>query len=310
MIKLKYLSFFLIIILGALVIVFVHHTRLLKLPAEKLDKLYNQSLILEHLLSGEYDNSTIYLTGDTIIKSGEQLVIKYSKIDLNNHSLIFREGSKGEIRNSIILNANEEYWDGYVSRHPEEMENIMQSEKGWGIKPSAGLGIETDNFILDNSVIKNSYGHGIYFYYAKNPKITNCLFINNAWSALRSEGSWGIYFVNNTLKGNAWQNPNRVGFAQIDINAGGNITFSRNKIFSISVNEGAVCFYGQKGMLIEGNEFDDIILLDNCNNCAIKNNKAQKLSLYGGKNITKEDNNIEKIFESNNSGPEAWNQEV
>ncbi len=260
--------------------------------------------ILETLLPGVYENMTIELLGNTIINSGEQLIILNSRIDLNNHSLIFRDGSKAEIRNSIILNSSEEYWDGYVSRHPDDMDGIMPSEKGWGIKPSAGFGIETDNFVLDSSEIKNSYGHGLYFYYAKSPKITNSRFINNAWTALRSEGSWGIYFSNNTLIGNAWQNPEKVGFAQLDVSGGGNLSFSYNKISSII--EGAVCFYGQQGIIIEQNMLDDTILLDDCSNCTINSNKAKQMSLYGCKAIEMQNNTIENIQIYENSGPSAW----
>ncbi|MCD6496303.1 MAG: right-handed parallel beta-helix repeat-containing protein [Candidatus Aenigmarchaeota archaeon] len=266
---------------------------------------YSETLILDNISPGFYENMSAMLAGDSVIESGEQVIIVNSLINLNNHSLIFREGSIGIIRNSVIANSSEEYRDGYVSRHPEEMEEIMQGEKGWGIKPSAGLAVETDNFVIDSSVIENSYGHGIYFYYAENPNVTNCRFINNAWSALRSEGSWGIYFANNTLEGNTWQNPGRVAFAQLDVDAGGNFTFLNNTISSKTVTEGAACFYGQKGMLIEGNDLDDSILLDKCHNCIITGNSAKEISLFGCGNITKY-NNTGMILETEESGPEAW----
>ncbi len=304
--RMKYKRYFFYLFLLVIILVFIIYFFNSKQKISFPEKNYSKEIILNMLAPGVYNNLSITLTGDTIIHSQEQLIINNSKIDLNNHSLIFREGSKGEIRNSIILNASEEYWDGYVSRHPEEMENIMRNENKWGVKPSAGLGVETNSFILDKSIVKNSYGHGIYLYYAKNPKITNSFFINNSWCALRSEGSTEIYFINNTLKANAWQNPSKVGFAQIDINSGEDSVFSFNKVFSKTVTEGAVTFYNQKNLTIFNNEFDDVILLDKCSNCVIKNNFAKELNLFGCEKITNENNKINKISESEKSGPEAW----
>ncbi len=270
-----------------------------------LERQYSELRVLNKLMPGEYDNVSIFLTGDTIVLDGESLILKNSKIDLNNHSLIFRNGSKARILNSIILNASEEYWDGYVSRNPEEAGRIMQNGDKWGVEPSAGLAVETNDFVINNTIIKDSYGHGIYLYYAINPVIINCTFLHNAWSAIRSEGSWGIFFANNYLESNAWQNPERVGFAQTDISGGGNLTFSFNRINTTSVLEGAVTMYNQKNAIIMNNVIDDIFLIDNCNGCVIKNNVASGIYIYGGEGITMK-NNTGNIHKSEKSGPEAW----
>ncbi len=154
-------------------------------PPDSAEKVSNLPQI-------EYSNISLKLTKDMVVD--HIITFRDCYIDMNNHSLTFLPSSRVRIISSTIANA------------PPSMNDNTRFLGRPASREPIGLAVKTHNFIMEDSVVKYSSGHGIHFLDSKGAVIEDTVFLNNKWAALRADRSF-VSFVNNTLIGNGCENP-------------------------------------------------------------------------------------------------------
>lgn len=149
----------------------------------------NGNLIIEGSLI--FDNVTLLMNSKKIdiLEDGKFNIIN-SKITVtepsNRYQFYYRKGSEGFIDNSII-------------EYTERGKDVLNTGGHGGI---GGLNIFTDNFVLKNSIIRNSDGRGVLFGASKNILVLNNTFHDNFYDGVRFYECENVIVENNTGYGN------------------------------------------------------------------------------------------------------------
>lgn len=155
------------------------------------------------LASGSYRDLDIKVRQDSVIEG--EISFVNSLVDLGGHDLIFSPGSAVTIYETTFINAgaNQADLDAAVYNQCVREQGEENCEKKENQEePTGGLLVRTDQFEMSQSIIRESQGHGIYFYEAKNPIIANSQIYNNAWNGIKAESTQGLHLEENQIVNN------------------------------------------------------------------------------------------------------------
>ncbi len=248
-----------------------------KLQIEGKLRLNNVRLKMNGTYNGQYSIDTY---------SGSTLHIS----DIN--------GWQSEITNGGVLNANYTFRVNAGTDFKLIRSEVHNAGYAWNLDTAgnnynnAGLWINTNNAIIDQSYIHGNSFVGLILYNSNGNKITNNNIYSNIWNGIYAENSNNNNLINNNVHNNGWD-----GF----LVAGSNNNFSNNNVYSngydgfsvsgsnnIFLNNYYVYYNRHHGITVSGYNTNltnnyvfsnaDIGIAVSSNSCNIRNNNVHDQS--------------------------------